>query len=116
MSDPTRPPAGGVDPETHVVTPPAPGPQAPHEPILSTASIVTVVTTILALLAAFGLPLTGPQEAAVLGALAVIAPIVLGIIARNQAWSPFTAGATVRAEVAKAVRTVQGQPPIRGDW
>jgi hypothetical protein len=97
-------PSSGFDPDTNTVTPPPPGPSAPSEPVLSAASVVTVVTAILALLAAFGMPLTGAQESAVLGAIAVVAPIVLGLLARSKAWSPFTAGATVRAEVAKALR------------
>jgi hypothetical protein len=65
---------------------------------------VTAVTAILAMLVSFGLPLSDDQQASVLTAIAVVAPIVLGLLARHWAWSPFTAGATVRAEVAKALR------------
>ncbi len=108
MSDP---PTSGVDPETNTVTPPPPSPEAPTEPVLSVASIVTVVTAILALLTALGLPIDDDVQAAILSAIAVIAPVVLGLIARNVAWSPFTAGATVRAEVAKALRDPPTQPP-----
>ncbi len=116
MSDPSL--SSGLDPETNTVTPPPPGPSAPHEPVLSTATIVTVVTAVLALLTALGLPIDDDLQAAILGAIAVIAPVVLGLIARNLAWSPFTAGATVRAEVAKALREQQTPPPppTGGAW
>jgi hypothetical protein len=96
--------SSGVDPATNTVTPPPPSPQAPTEPVLSTASIVTVVTAVLAMLVSFGLPLSDDQQAAILAAIAVVAPVILGLLARNLAWSPFTVGATVRAEVAKALR------------
>ncbi len=108
--------ASGVDPVTKTVTPPVPGQSAPSEPVLSAASLVTVATAILALLAAFAVPVSDDQQAAILGAIAVVAPIILGLIARNRAWSPFTAGATVRAEVEKALREQQPQPPAGGAW
>ncbi len=115
MSDPTT---SGVDPETNTVTPPAPPPTAPSEPVLSAASIVTVATAILAALVAFGLPVSDDQQAAILTAIAVIAPVVLGLVARSKAWSPFTAGATARAEVAKALRNQPppADPPTGGAW
>lgn len=104
MTDPIRPPVGGVDPETHQVTPPVPGPYAPTEPVLTAATVVTVVTALLAAAVAFGLPVTDDQQAALLGAVAVVAPVILAIIARNRAWAPATVRQTVQAEVAKAVK------------
>ncbi len=102
MSETAR--SSGVDPETNTVTPPAPDTSAPQEPVLSAASIVTVATAILAAAVAFGAPISDDQQAAVLAAIAVVAPVILGLVARAKAWSPFTVGATVRAEVAKALR------------
>ncbi len=108
----------GVDPESHEVTPPVPGPSASPEPVLSTASIVTVVTAILAMLVSFGLPLSDDQQAAVLGAIAVVAPVVLGLVARSKAWAPLTVRKTVQAEVAKALRNQPppADPPAGGAW
>jgi hypothetical protein len=115
MSEPIRPPVGGVDPETHQVTPPVPGPYAPSEPVLSSATIVTVVTAILAAAVSFGLPLGDDQQAAVLGAIAVVAPVVLGLIARGRAWAPLTVRQTVQAEVVKALREYKASnPPANG--
>lgn len=52
------------------------------EPILSTAGITAGVTAILALLVAFGIPLTDEQRVAILGVAAVAAPLVV-IVARR---------------------------------
>ncbi len=112
MSNP-NPAGSGVDPETHEVTPPVPGPGAPAEPVLSAASVVTVATAILAALVAFGLPVDANQQAALLGAIAVVAPVILGLIARSKAWAPRTVRQTVQAEVAKVTRT---QPPTGGTF
>lgn len=109
-------PVSGVDPETHVVTPPVPGPHAPSEPVLSTATVVTVVTAVLALLVALGLPISDEVQAAILGGIAVLAPIVLGLAARSKAWSPLTVRRTVQAEVAKAVRVERLQPRDGDVW
>ncbi len=97
-------PSSGLDPETNTVTPPPPPPTAPSEPVLSAASIVTVATAVLALVTALGLPVDDDVQAKILAAIAVIAPIVLGLLARQWAGSPFTAGAVARAELAKARR------------
>ncbi len=112
MSNP-NPAGSGVDPETHEVTPPVPGPGAPAEPVLSAATVVTAVTAILAMLVSFGLPVDNDQQSAILGAIAVVVPIILGLIARSKAWAPRTVRQTVQAEVAKATRT---QPPTGGTY
>lgn len=47
------------------------------EPVISTATITSAVTAVLALLVAFGLPLTDAQQVAILGVTAVVAPLVV---------------------------------------
>lgn len=116
MADPTRPPEGGTDPVTGEVTPPVPPVGAPREPVLSAATWVTLATAVLALLTAFAVPIDDAQQAAILGAIAVVAPVILAIVARQTAWSPQTAGATVRAEVAKALKARAAQDPPPGEW
>lgn len=113
-ADPIRPaaPSGsGYDPETHMVTPPVPPAGAPQEPLMSTATVVTVATALLALIVALGVPVDDDTQAAILAAIAVVAPIVLALVARGKVWAPATVRATVKAEVAKAVRA---QPPTGG--
>ena len=53
-----------------------------REPIISTASITAAATALIALAVAFGLPLTDAQTQAILGVVAVAAPLVV-ILARR---------------------------------
>lgn len=55
-----------------------------NEPAITVASITAGFTAVLALLAAFGLPLSDEQTAAILGVVAVIAPLVVGFVTRPQ--------------------------------
>ena len=65
------------------------------EPLLSRASIVTVATALLGVLAAWGLPLTNTQQAAVLYLIGLFAPLVLASWARRHVNSPATMRAVV---------------------
>lgn len=55
-----------------------------NEPAVTVASITAVVTALLALLTAFGLSLSQDQTAAILGVVAVLAPLVSGFITRGK--------------------------------
>lgn len=68
------------------------------EPVVSTATMTSAATALIALGVAFGLPLTDAQTAAILGVVAVIAPLIV-IYARR--W-------TVPA--AQVVERVERQP------
>jgi hypothetical protein len=103
MRDPV-PPATGVDPETNTVTPPVPPPGAAQEPLLTVGTITAATTAILALVVALGLPVSNDTQAAILGVVAVVAPLVLALLARRTVWAPATVRATVNAEVAKVQR------------
>lgn len=94
----------GVDPETSTVTPPVPPPGAPREPLLTVGLITAAAVAILALAAAFGLSLDDDAQAAILGLVAVLAPVIVAVVARARTWSPATVRATVNAELAKARR------------
>lgn len=59
------------------------------EPVVTVASIAALVAAVLALLAAFGLPLTHGQTEAILGVVAVLAPLAT-IVARRWTSSPAT--------------------------
>lgn len=60
------------------------------EPALSRAGLVALATAVVSLLVAFGVPLTGDQRSAILGLVAVVAPIVAGVAARSRVFSPAT--------------------------
>lgn len=68
------------------------------EPVLTTASITAAVSAVIALLVAFGVDLTEAQTTAILGVVAVAAPLVT-ILARRYVWSE----ESHRADKAKAI-------------
>ena len=55
-----------------------------NEPALKVATYTAIVTAVLALLTSFGLNLSDEQTAAILGVVAVLAPIVAGFITRRH--------------------------------
>lgn len=93
------------DPEPDL--PPVPTLLAPSEPIYSTGVVVAGATALLAVAAAFGLKLDDDMQAAVLGGIAVLAPLILALIARARAWSPQTVRKLVQQERTKAVEAYQ---------
>lgn len=54
------------------------------EPAITVASITAVVTAILSVLVVFGLPLSGDQQGVIVGAVGVVAAVVIGIITRTK--------------------------------
>lgn len=71
-----------------------------REPVWSAGALTATVTAILALVVAFGLPLTAAQEAAILGVAAVVAPLVAAWAGRRRAYAPATV-----AQLLRQVRT-----------
>ena len=55
-----------------------------REPLVTVAGITAAVTALLTLLAAFGLPLSDTQQTAVLGVVAVAAPLVVALFTRPK--------------------------------
>lgn len=55
-----------------------------REPLITVASITAAVVAVLSLLTAFGMPLTDDQRQAILGVVAVAAPLVVGLVARAK--------------------------------
>jgi hypothetical protein len=60
------------------------------EPVFATASIVAALSAVLALLIAFGVPLSHGQTEALLAFVAVAAPLVAAMWGRTKAYSPDT--------------------------
>lgn len=54
-----------------------------NEPLITVASITAGVTALLGLLVAFGVPVTPDQQVAILGVVAVVAPVAVALIGRN---------------------------------
>ena len=55
-----------------------------NEPLVTLASITAGATALLALLVAFGIPITQEQQVAILGVVAVAAPFVVAIAGRGR--------------------------------
>lgn len=55
-----------------------------NEPLVTVASITALVAAALALLVSFGLNLSGDQQTAILGFVAVAAPLVVAGVARSK--------------------------------
>lgn len=73
--------------------PDVPPPGAAKEPLLTVGTITAIVTTGLACLVAFGIHMSDDRQSAILGIVAVLAPLVVAAVGRAKAWSP----ASVRA-------------------
>lgn len=52
-----------------------------NTPILTTTAITALVSAILVLLSAFGVPITEDQQSAINGLVAIVAPLVIGLVA-----------------------------------
>ena len=55
-----------------------------YEPLISISSIVAAATAVIALLVAFGVPLTEDQKVAILGLVGVIAPVIVALVTRGK--------------------------------
>ena len=55
-----------------------------YEPLISISSIVAGATAIVALLVAFGVPLTEDQKVAILGLVGVLAPVIVALVTRGK--------------------------------
>ena len=55
-----------------------------YEPLISVSSIVAAATAVIALLVAFGVPLTEDQKVAILGLVGVLAPVIVALVTRGK--------------------------------
>ncbi len=61
-----------------------------REPAAIVASVTGAATAIIALVVAFGLDLTADQQTAILGVVAVAAPLIAGVVIRSKVFAPAT--------------------------
>ncbi len=54
------------------------------EPLLTVAGLTALASAIIALAVAFGISLSADQTQAVLGFVAVLAPVIVGFVARRS--------------------------------
>ena len=70
--------------------------QEPAEPLVTTGTITAAVTAVIALIVAFGLPVSDDQQAAILGIVGVAAPLIVAFIGRSKVFSPRTVARLTR--------------------
>jgi len=70
------------------------------EPLVAVGAATSLVAAVIAVLVAFGVPMTGAQTEAILALVAVAGPIVLAALARSRVYSPASVEA-IRAERAE---------------
>lgn len=66
------------------------------EPLVTVGSLTAAATALLALLVAIGLDLSADQQSAILGVVAVVAPIVVAVVGRRRVYSPATVARLLR--------------------
>jgi len=60
------------------------------EPLWTVAGITAAVVAIITLITAFGVDITGEQREAIIGVVAVAAPLMVAIVARRKVYSQAT--------------------------
>jgi len=83
--------------------PPVPETDAPTEPLISVGTLTAFAVAVVAALVAFGIDLDDDKQAAILGVVGVVAPLIVMAVGRSKVFSPDT----VRRMVARA----QQAPP-----
>lgn len=68
------------------------------EPLWSVGGVTAAVTALLAAGTAFGAPLTAGQQTAILGLVAVLAPLVVALVGRGRVYAPATVERLVRGD------------------
>lgn len=69
---------------------PDPQPGTAEEPLLNVGVLTATATAVLALLVSFGLPISDTQQTAILGVVAVAAPILVAALGRARVYAPAT--------------------------
>ena len=72
-------------------------------PVITAATITAGATAIIALLVAFGVPLTDEQQTAILGVIAVAGPLIVGFVGRHTTVEYAAGGVVVRGAANEGV-------------
>lgn len=98
-----------------------------NEPLITVASVTAVITAVVGLLVAFGVPLTDEQQTAILAVVAAVAPLAVGLVARqlvtpNGKVVEYVVGSTVvagqaneRVDAGESIRQLDDSAEFEGD-
>jgi uncharacterized YccA/Bax inhibitor family protein len=77
---------------------------APAEPLAPVGAVMSLAAAVITLLVSYGVQISDSQQAAILGVVAIVGPILTVLWARRQVWSPLTVARLIVAERAKLTR------------
>lgn len=83
-----------------------------EEAAISVGSITAAVTAVLALLVAYGFDISQEQQTALLGVVAVLAPVIVGIVTRSKVYSEASAQKIANSSATTQDATIE-PPPAR---
>jgi hypothetical protein len=86
-----------------MTVPATPPPNAPSEPLWSVGTLTAAATAVVAAVVAFGVNLSTTQTGAIIGVVAVLAPLIVSWVGRNKVFSPATVRTMVKAAENKPV-------------
>lgn len=78
-----------------------------NEPALTASGLVALVTAVIALAVAFGAPITAQQKEAIIGVVAVVAPIAVALLVRPHVTPTAKLEETIAAERVQAVEAAK---------
>lgn len=93
------------------VTKPVPQNAMATEPATIVGTITAAATAVIALLVAFGMDLTDEQQQAILGVVAVAAPVIAAVVIRGKVYAPKTAQEVVNDAAETGVAADVATPP-----
>ena len=83
-----------------------------REPLITTGSIVAIIAAVLVFLKSFGVSITGDQQDSITNLVAILAPIVLALVARQFVYSPNSVGKIATDHYNAGVPPTEPQPEV----
>ena len=83
-----------------------------REPLVTVGSIVAAVSAVLVFLQSFGVDITDAQQEAIRNLVAVLAPMVLALIARQFVFAPETVEQIANEAYAAGTPPTEPQPEV----
>lgn len=83
-----------------------------NEPAQIIAYITAAATAMISLLVAYGVDISEDQKQAILGAVAILAPIVAGLVIRSRVYAPATVAKIADRQYAAGVPPTDPQPDV----
>lgn len=91
-------------------TKPVPTGVTSKEPAALVGMITGLVSAVIALAIAYGVDISDDQQAAIMGLVAALAPIIAGIVTRSKVYSPSTTQSLVNKAAATQDATIPKPP------